>query len=1791
MNNMLKRLLSLAMAVVLVMSCGVMPVAAAEDEGGEHTHTWVNGVCECTAECTHEGAESGETPATCTSEGEKTFNCGICGIISTETIPATEHTYVDGKCVCGADEPHVHTYDEGTVTTEATCGAPGVLTKTCACNETVTETIAATGLHSYENGRCTVCTAVDPDYVAPTEETKAVCDGSDLCAAETHEESCPNYDWCAALGCTEEAHHADCPWGPCTLTEGCQLVKGHELLGAPCDVVIAFDAGNITTVDALNAALADGSVTEITLGGDIEATDIVAIGRSVTINGSGHTLTSSANRVINVSTTGEVVIKNLKVVSTCTADNDERGINVIQKACDLTLDNVDISGVSHYAINVATSAPSGTKVTIRNSSSSTGYSALNIAGSSRTILVEDSELTGNNPYSNSPENAFGVITFNADASGNTVTVEGGKISATSSGNEQAIVCMCSDKTTVAAGNTVSIIDTELSMNGEGTCYLLNGAATNNVTMPMISADSLAAEGHKQNADGRIVDIIDDETALRAALNAGGTVTLDDSFEVSGVIEVDKPATLNLNNNTITAKNADDRGFIKLVNGCNEFTLNAGENGKIIAEESAKGILDMHNAGTVTVNGGTYQWGASAFSPFKFQDAATKLVLNDVNVETNVQVAGLNTSTQELVVDGGTFKTTSDKGNDYNYFLFYVNGGKASFDNVTVETQYIGAIEAEGSDVTVTDSHITVTGVRNAPYQSSAVAVSGGGELTVESGSYKSDANAAICMNSGGTLNLEGGSFETNGGTYAAVHVDATTGKTSVVNISDGTYAGTKPVAVGDQTGSTTLTITGGTFADADVSAYVPVGYKQDSTSGEVKPVDMKEETDVVAPAPVVNEQLQQSATEAEKEVIDKVTTDNTVNTATEVTSSIQTAVQEDTKVQEAIQAVVENSAATDATDVQFTVKIVLDDVDVAENGQTTLSFEVEPVVQAVKEVKVEGTEETKTETVGEPVPVTELTNPITFRLPMPNGTKGRIVNIKHEHEEGNPIFLGAFTIQGDGEGENSTNCYVQLESANFSEWEAVILPENVTSIDAEVNGVGYPTLEEALQKVEAGQTIKLLKDITITEDWDCRNVKVTKAIIIDGNGKTIKFTGKINDAANHTAAFRFEAPVTVKNLTIDMSSATPDKDTRMRAISTSASLTVENCDFIGNSSLTKTRAIIFGEGAGTNIGNVSLTVTGSKFTDWGRGITDNENAEDAKSASISGSTFTNADVYVSAKENVSFTGNNVNSSDIDIRAYTTDSNLAVNASGNTLTGDSTANVKDVGTANVQNDFDFTNAVAAIGETQYGDLQKAIEAADGDTVKLLKDVEGKFIVASVTSVNLDLNGYSIKNAEDDDATSDIPADIEVNGILHVYDSNHGNNAIEIPVNVSDGTFFLNSPAAMGDLIVNGGEAFISGGTVNGAITTNGNGTVEITGGNILGEMNGNIIVMGKFNGVLNQAVFAKDPTKFCEKGYYGVKNGDYWYVAEYDYMIVNGSKEYVSDLGNIIDTTLNGGSDSLLDITLEKGNATITGEHAVMNGQELLLITEENKVTGGGSVTSEKKMTVNVNKGAVETELPDGGKITFHSDSITYAPRYVSENGYGRVIVTKAGESKATYYYLDKGASLTVTDNGKVSVTGKYILGDKDEPYYTISISQDGHYDNRHYLGKDGDMTITCNGFYGSVDQIWITGEEYGEGRALPVFEKGAAVNGFKVVEGSTIVTLSEEYLDSLEEGDYKINFKYKDHDNGEYISQVFKIRTKSSGNADTTNPKTGDTILMPMFVMTISAAALAVLLIDKKKRV
>lgn len=143
-----------------------------------HEHVWGEGTI--------------TTKPTCTTPGVKTYTCSVCNKTKTEEIPATGHQHTEvrnvkeatckeegytGDTYCTDCETKLsdgeptakkaHDWDEGKVTTEATCKNTGVKTYTCNnCSETKTEVIPMTD-HIWDNGKVTT----KPSCITPGVKT------------------------------------------------------------------------------------------------------------------------------------------------------------------------------------------------------------------------------------------------------------------------------------------------------------------------------------------------------------------------------------------------------------------------------------------------------------------------------------------------------------------------------------------------------------------------------------------------------------------------------------------------------------------------------------------------------------------------------------------------------------------------------------------------------------------------------------------------------------------------------------------------------------------------------------------------------------------------------------------------------------------------------------------------------------------------------------------------------------------------------------------------------------------------------------------------------------------------------------------------------------------------------------------------------------------------------------------------------------------------------------------------------------------------------------------------------------------------------------------------------------------------------------------------------------------------------------------------------------------------------------------------------------------------------------
>jgi len=154
----------------------------------------------------------------------------------------------------------------------------------------------------------------------------------------------------------------------------------------------------------------------------------------------------------------------------------------------------------------------------------------------------------------------------------------------------------------------------------------------------------------------------------------------------------------------------------------------------------------------------------------------------------------------------------------------------------------------------------------------------------------------------------------------------------------------------------------------------------------------------------------------------------------------------------------------------------------------------------------------------------KVSNPekaITFRLPVPASVTKPYAEVYHDGE-----YVNTYEIKGEGDGK-----YVEITAAEFSEFAMIftnVAPEggeDETTNIAEVNGVGYPTLAEAIAAAD-DETVTLLEDIELSE---MITVPAGKTITLDLNGCKIIGGWNGSSTTNHIYALSNEGTLTIKD--------------------------------------------------------------------------------------------------------------------------------------------------------------------------------------------------------------------------------------------------------------------------------------------------------------------------------------------------------------------------------------------------------------------------------------------------------------------------------------------------------------------------------------------------------------------------------------------------------------------------------------------------------------------------------------
>ena len=315
----------------------------------------------------------------------------------------------------------------------------------------------------------------------------------------------------------------------------------------------------------------------------------------------------------------------------------------------------------------------------------------------------------------------------------------------------------------------------------------------------------------------------------------------------------------------------------------------------------------------------------------------------------------------------------------------------------------------------------------------------------------------------------------------------------------------------------------------------------------------------------------------------------------------------------------------------------------------------------------------------------------------------------------------------------------------------------------------YNTLAEAVAAAQDGQTVRLLADVEQNTQ-----LAIDKSITLDLNGKTIKNTADIwGDNANAILSIKNGAKVTITgNGTI----AAKENDCYTINV-VNGDLTIENGTFVGNISVVQVQ-------------KGSLTINGGAFsllqkmTD-GKGenrylinCIDSAYADGSANVAISGGTFVGFDPNVSPEQKVDGKAPSFAAPGVGITRNENGSFTAVDGM--------TAQILDKD----------GNSVKA-----YNKLADAVAAAeDGQTVRLMADVEQNAQLAIDKSITLDLNGKTIKIS----GYTAEKAQVSVKGNLTIQDSSEAQT----------GKICSDYTGTAGRVVSveNGGKLTIAGGTI-------------------------------------------------------------------------------------------------------------------------------------------------------------------------------------------------------------------------------------------------------------------------------------------------------------------------------------------------------------------------------------------
>lgn len=328
------------------------------------------------------------------------------------------------------------------------------------------------------------------------------------------------------------------------------------------------------------------------------------------------------------------------------------------------------------------------------------------------------------------------------------------------------------------------------------------------------------------------------------------------------------------------------------------------------------------------------------------------------------------------------------------------------------------------------------------------------------------------------------------------------------------------------------------------------------------------------------------------------------------------------------------------------------------------------------------------------------------------------------------------------------------------------------------------------------------------------------------------------------------------------------------------------------------------------------------------------------------------------------------------------------------------------------------------------------------------------------------------------------------------------------------------------------------------------------------------------------------------------NGTYGITAK-DYVANIGTTKKYESLQEAVDGAADGETITLLaDVTLTAGitadkNLTIDANGHAIKGSNVTLKPASGKTLRLIGLGTNAKLGVDLSANDTATADADG-VITVATAGTEYGSMtLLSKDTQTEIISSRK-------VFVASGTKLVIksTSTGfdKNTFNGEYMLDmpNKDKVYSATLNADDlyteyRNYENIYVRGTNNTLTVVSSAFFDTCKRIYV------DNSTVYHKETNYSMANVLVARGCTELEMKSGFLTTLATGKHTVKFVHMIDTNGDGVKDecvtTAEFWVKSSGSvADPTCPKTGDYIMIAVGVLGVSVAALAVLLIIRKKK-